>query len=259
MSRDLLAFKEFGSHGAPVVVLLHGLLGSGDNWHPFAKSISDRFHCIVPDLTNHGESPHVDRFDYESMASDALSVLDMLGIETARFVGHSMGGKVAMEIALSVPERVHGLVVEDMVPGATSPRYRQYVDALLSLDLSKITSRRDAESLLEKDVPDRTLRLFLLKNLTRTDDGAYRMRANLKAISGGYDRIWAPLAAGRRFHGAALFVRGGRSDTVVPSETAAVRSYFPSARIESVEAAGHWIHATFPDEFSSIVVPFLEA
>ena len=238
-------------------MLLHGLLGSRDNWHGFAAKHSTAFRFIVPDLVNHGDSPHVDVFDYSTMTSDVALLLESLRIDRACFVGHSMGGKVAMEIALEIPKLVKSLVVEDMVPSATSPRYSRYIQALLRIDVSKIRSRREAEDLLASDFADRRLVLFLLKNLTRSPAGFY-WRANLNAIADRYDAIWAGLRAGRSYSGPALFVRGGRSNVVTDARKPEILAFFPQTRIATIENADHWVHASNPDEFDRYVIPFLD-
>jgi esterase len=249
-------------YGAPVtrsVVLLHGLLGSRDNWHSFASRYEKEFCFIVPDLVNHGASPHVAQFDYATMALDVISLLKDLRVERASFVGHSMGGKVAMEIALSYPRRTESLVIEDMIPGKTTPRYEKYVEILKQIDLSTIASRRNAEAVLEPKIEDRMLRLFLLKNLARSEDGTYRWRANLQGISDCYHNIWAGLTAGRTYPGRCLFIRGGQSDTVGDSRTTELGSFFPEARIETIPEAGHWIHAIHVTEFDELAVPFIRS
>ena len=249
-----LSHRVYGD--GTTVVLLHGLLGSRENWHSFAETLAG-FRVVVPDLRNHGSSRHAEAMDYPSMAEDVVELLDSIGANTAQYVGHSMGGKVAMEIALTWPRRVTSLVVEDMVPGETSPRYRFYLNALKRMDLSQVRSRRDAEELLERDVPDRTVRLFLLKNLERSESNGYRWRAGLDAIAGNYDNIWRALEDGRTYDGPCVFVRGGQSDTVSGEREQTIEEYFPNAELKTIEAAGHWVHATEPEAFASIVVPFL--
>lgn len=252
-----LSYRIYGRSAARAVVLLHGLLGSRDNWHSFASEYQDRYRFIVPDLVNHGDSPHIDRFDYGSMAADIEELLDDMDVGAVTMIGHSMGGKVAMEFALERPHRITTIVVEDMTPGKTQPRYRRYVEALLSMDIESVGSRRDAERMLEERIADRTLRLFLLKNLARNEDGSYRWRAHLSAIASAYEAIWRALPTGRSYEGPALFVRGEHSDVLTDDRIPEVRRYFPRAEIETINEAGHWVHALHQDAFAAVVLPFL--
>lgn len=191
------------------------------------------------------------------MAEDVARLMDLLGLSEAWFVGHSMGGKVAMELALNKPSAVSGVIIEDMIPGKTTPRHLHYLEALSGIDLSQIGSRRDAEAMLAKAVPERMIRLFLLKNLSRTDDGEYVWRANLRGIADGYEHIWHGLAPGRSYEGPALFIRGGDSDTVPDSRIPEIRSFFPNSQIETIAGVAHWVHATKPEEFSQLTTRFL--
>ena len=244
--------------GGQVCVFLHGLLGSSENWHSVAEALADEWKCVVPDLRNHGRSPHAPEHSYGAMANDLGELLDLIEVRRCLLVGHSMGGKVAMRFALDNPSRVEGLVIEDVIPGATSPQYLNYLNALIELRLDTITSRRAAEEQLSGDVPDTSMRQFLLKNLERVN-GRYRWRANLRGLKDSYDEIWGAIEPTGSYGGPALFVKGSESDVVSGQRAATVRDFFPQAQIESVEGAGHWIHATHFERFLSLIRNFTRA
>ena len=162
-----------------------------------------------------------------------------------------------MRFALDYPERVTGMVIEDMVPGSTFPRYLPFIEALRSVDLLVVTSRREADAALAKEITDSTIRQFLLKNLMSVD-GGYRWRPNLKVLAESYDSLWRGLERTGAYSGPALFIRGGESDTVADTRFDSIGEYFPLARIETIQGAGHWIHATHQNEFAIALESFLK-
>ena len=192
------------------------------------------------------------------MAEDIIETMDEAGITQADLIGHSMGGKLAMEIALSYHERVRRLVVEDAVPGKTPPRARHYLEMLREIDLSKIHTRRSAEESLNNIISDRSMLLFLLKNLDRDGEGNYSWKANLDALHTHYDRISEGLQENRIFSGPVLFIAGERSDVVNIESMQEIRTMFPDFRIERIEGAGHWVHADAPEIFLSLLGDFLD-
>jgi esterase len=240
------------------VILLHGLLGSADNWHSVATLLSDRYRVVVPDLRNHGRSPHSAQFSYSDLAGDVLALIQEMNLDRPTVVGHSMGGKAAMELALSRPDVPGLLIVEDMVPGETLPISGRYITLLRDMDLTKIGRRKDAEETLLEHVPERALVLFLLKNLVRASDTSFEWRANLEGLEEHYDRLWEPLRAGREWRGPTLFIRGGLSDIVGDEAFGEVFSFFPNARIATIEQAGHWVHGDALTEFMIHVLNFLD-
>ena len=244
------------AEGINPLLLLHGLLGSGENWHSVATNLSNSRTIIVPDLRNHGRSPHSREHDYASMAGDVVMLLDSLGIEDCTIVGHSMGGKVALRFALDHPGRVRGMVIEDMVPGSTFPRYLKFIEALRDIDLDLVSSRRDADEALAKGISDEAIRQFLLKNLERRGDG-YGWRPNLAVLAESYNSLWQGLEKKGAYSGPTLFIRGGESDTVADTRIESIEEYFPQARVETIYGAGHWVHATHQSEFTSALESFL--
>lgn len=240
----------------PPLVLLHGLFGSNENLGGIARALADRFTVHGLDLRNHGRSPHGRRMDYPTLAADVRETLDAHGLERPAVLGHSLGGKTAMELALSTPERVNRLVVVDIAPIAYEHRHDRELDALLGLDLAAIRSRGDADAALAEQIPNPAIRQFLLKNLARGDTG-FEWRIPLETIASEYaDIAAAPTSAGP-YEGPALFVRGGDSDYLPDSAEPTIRERFPNARIETIPDAAHWIHVDAPEAFLELVGGFL--
>lgn len=252
-----LHFREYGA-GKPVV-LLHGLLASSDNWFTIARSLSDAYRVVVPDLRNHGISPHSDDFDFTLLAADVLELIDSLSLEKPFIVGHSLGGKTAMELALTSPDVPKAIVLEDIIPGETVPINGKYIRFLQELDLDTVLLRKDAEDLLLEREGNRRLVRFLLKNLLRNPDGTYTWKANLDALSANYEKLWRGLEPDRSWDGPALFIRGGESDVVPDESFEEILSFFPGAQIITIENTGHWVHGDAADEFVDNIKRFFTA
>ncbi len=252
-----LSYKKYGD-GDPLVIL-HGLLGSSGNWHTLARSVFCRYFTVYTiDQRNHGRSPHADRIDYPIMAADLLSFFEDHAIEKGRLIGHSMGGKTAMEFALSHPERVDRLLVVDIAPKEYPPSHQSIIEALRDVDLSGISSRADVDHVLADRIPAPPIRRFLLKNLSySTTKNRYEWELNLDAIHESYSLLNAPIENGRTFEGPTLFVRGAESDYVVDADEKAIKKLFPKAEFKTIEKAGHWVHADQPEDFAEAAVDFL--
>ena len=251
----LLHFTELGS-GEPLIVL-HGLLGSHQNLLPACRKFAERFRVFALDQRNHGRSPHHDEMSYELMAADVVRFLDAHKIETAHVLGHSMGGKTAMQLALHHPAHVNKLVVVDMSPRAYGPRFANLLHALRELRPERFKTRTEADAALASSVPEDSLRQFLLKNLTPGEHGGYRWRIGLESIAMNYDRLRSALHSDLPFNGDALFLLGGNSNYVSEADREEIRRLFPSAQFESIPGAGHWVHAEKPVEFAKSVMKFL--
>ena len=251
-----LHFQSFGS-GEPLVVL-HGLFGSGDNWHTFAQHFAARFRVILPDARNHGHSPHAPKMNYAVMAADVQQLMAELGIGSAHVLGHSMGGKTAMEFALSHGERVRSLLVVDMAPRAYAPHHERILEALCGLDLGCYRDRRQIEEALASAIPDAVVRRFLLKSLSRDASGGFRWKLGLEEIRGNYPRLNESLVSGRAWGGPCLFVRGENSDYIGAQDQTAILDFFPAAEIRTISGAGHWVHADAPVPFQDLVKGFLQ-
>lgn len=243
----MLHFRTAGQ-GHPLVIV-HGLFGSGDNWLTLAGKFPG-WKVYLPDLRNHGDSPWYDTFSVADLAADLADFADEAGLGPCPWIGHSLGGKAVMELALSRPQAVSALAVLDMAPRGTGPRYPGFVPALRALDLGTVGGRADALARLEGTITDRPTLQFLLKSLVPDPGrpGSWRWRLNLEALDRHYAEIWKPIARGRVWEGPALFLHGGASDYVGTDDEAPIRQLFPDARLETIPEAGHWLHAEKPAE-----------
>jgi pimeloyl-ACP methyl ester carboxylesterase len=250
-----LYFREFGQ-GSPVIIL-HGLFGFSDNWQTIAKGLAANHLVVTPDLRNHGRSPHVPTHSYPEMAEDLKEFMEARWMFSAALVGHSMGGKVAMQLALSHPDMAERLVVVDMAPGRAEDNHSSIFDALLGMDLSKMKTRQEAETYLSERIPEVGTRQFLLKNITREDDGTFTWKMNLPVLWKYFDDILAPVQGDQPFDKPTLFVRGSRSDYIKDADLPLIKTLFPQAELVTVEGAGHWVHADKPSELMAILKEFL--
>jgi len=253
-----LAANEFGS--GPPVAILHGLFGSGRNWRSVAQHLAARHRVLTFDLRNHGASPWADGMSYGEMVEDLRASLRARGIDHAALVGHSMGGKAAMLMALLHPAEVDRLVIVDIAPAANPPNLLSYIRAMRAVDLRGVKRRAEIDVALAGAVPDPAERAFLLQNLL-IDENAAHWRLNLKAIERDFPQIlgFPDLLAGTAYPGAALFVAGARSNYIQPQHEPLIRRLFPRARIVRIEGAGHWVHAEQPQAFLQAVAPFLSS
>lgn len=252
-----LHFKESGQGRA--VILLHGLFGSSDNWHPIALRLAESFHVFAVDQRNHGQSPHSDAMNYSLMAGDLETFMASRGLASAMVVGHSMGGKTAMQFALQFPERVEKLIVADMAPRAYAPAHEKIFAAQLALDLKSFATRPEIEDALAPEIPDLVLRRFLLKNLGRDAAGEFFWKIHLRSMAENYPHLRAPVSPVRPFAGPALFIRGGKSNYLNPEDEPLIFEFFPQAKLQTIPGAGHWVHTEAPAEFLRLTLDFLRA
>ncbi len=243
---------------APSLLLLHGLFGSSANWHPIARRLQASFHVLSPDLRNHGRSPHDPLMSYPAMAGDILDLLDAQGLDRVDLVGHSMGGKVAMWLALHHPERVNRLVPVDMAPVKYPHRFENIFTALETLPLQHLASRSAADAWLARTLDSAGLRAFLLQNLLKHGE-IWRWRINLRVLRGAIETLldFPEETHGRQFPGETLFIYGGRSDYMNQRRAEQARLYFPFARLRMIPEAGHWVYAEAPEAFFSALSRFL--
>lgn len=251
-----LHFKEFG-RGKPLI-LLHGLFGSSDNWLGVAPKLAEKFQALALDLRNHGQSPHSDEMNYALMAGDVAEFLDARNLESANVLGHSLGGKVAMQFALQFPARVEKLIVVDMAPRVYAPEHDEIFEALLALDLQKFSARTEMEIALAEKIPSLNLRRFLLKNLGRNAGGKFFWKMNLRGLFENYPKLGEAISSAKPFEKPALFLRAGKSDYVRESDFARIHELFPRAEIQTIAGANHWLHADAPEEFTGHVLKFLQ-
>lgn len=255
-----LYYREFGEEGLQPLVILHGLFGMSDNWVSFAKNVSEEgFHVFVPDQRNHGRSGHSGIHNYVAMVDDLLEFLDSLALDQVFLLGHSMGGKTAMQFSIDYPERVRKLVVVDISPasGTHGETHRGIIDALLSADFGQYNGRQEAATALKGLIPSQRLRQFLQKNLYWKDRGSLGWRINLEAVRENLHEIFKSIDTPIPFDKPVLFIRGGHSDYIPDRDFPLIVSLFPQARIKTIPGAGHWLHAEQPDEFLRELLFFL--
>lgn len=251
-----LFYKQTGDHGE-AVILLHGLFGSGDNLGALAKSLAAEFRVIQVDLRNHGRSAHADDMHLAALAADVRMLQQRLGIERSHLIGHSLGGKVAMQLALNDGAQVDRLVVADIAPVAYTPHHAQIFAGLQSIALDSLQNRQQADQQLAKFVDDSGVRQFLLKSLFRDDTG-FRWRFNLPVLATEYAQMLAA-PTGVPFAGPTLFIKGGDSDYILPEHEAPMRALFPMFEFKMIEDTGHWLHGEKPDVFNALVRRFLSS
>jgi pimeloyl-ACP methyl ester carboxylesterase len=241
-----LHIRTFGS-GRPLVIL-HGLFGSSDNWLTAGKKLAGNgLRVILPDLRNHGRSPHSETHTYEAMAGDVLELIGSEDLSQPVLVGHSMGGKTAMLTALQHPALVGAVVVIDMAPGEYPGEHHEAAAALAELDVRNITGRGQADDLLASRITDPGTRQFLLKNLYRTEGGRFDWRFNLQTLKNEIGNMRQAVSSNKPFDKPALFIRGEHSDYIGPGREEEIRRLFPRARIVTAPGAGHWVHADAPE------------
>jgi pimeloyl-ACP methyl ester carboxylesterase len=250
-----LHFNESGQGRA--VILLHGLFGSSDNWHFIALRLAENFQVFAVDQRNHGQSPHSGEMNYPLMAGDLNEFMMSRGLETAMVIGHSMGGKTAMQFALQFPGRVEKLIVADMAPRGYAPAHDQIFAALLALNLPSFQTRQQIEEALASEIPKLVLRRFLLKNLGRNPAGNFFWKINLRGMAESYPLLREPVSASKPFGKPTLFIRGGKSDYLGAGDGPRIRELFPQAQIQTMAEAGHWLHADQPEEFLRRLLDFL--
>ena len=250
-----LFFEELGSPDNSPLIILHGFFASSRNWRQIAQRLSARFHVYAPDMRNHGASPHHPLMDYPAMAADLLRFIDQRGLATASLLGHSMGGKVAMWLALTNPDRINKLIVADIAPVSYKHSFDSTVLALKALPLAEISNRKQAETLLSSCIPGLGYRQFLLQNLSLRD-GKYCWRLDLDIFQRMAPNIAAFPSADHLepFTGKTLFIAGGDSNLVKPED---INSLFPDAAFSAVANAGHWLHVQQPGAFTALVEDFL--
>ena len=252
-----LNFRVSGE--GPPLVILHGLLGSLDNWVPHAQLLSARFQVFLIDLRNHGRSPHADEFNYDVMAADLAEFIADQNLGPVNLLGHSMGGKAAMRYAQLHPDSVPKLIVVDISPREYAPRYANILDTMHALDLSHFQQRAAVDAALAIAAPDKNIRQFLLKNIGRDDRGSMHWKPNVPAIRANYHEVRRALPTAPSFVGPTLFVRGGKSDYLPDEDVPLIRQTFPAAQVETIANAGHWVHAEAPEQFIQIITGFLLA
>jgi pimeloyl-ACP methyl ester carboxylesterase len=251
----LLHYKSFGE-GKPLIIL-HGFLGSLDNWQSIAKELAANYQVFILDVRNHGKSFHDNKHDYPSMEEDIYYFIDHLGLSEVTLLGHSMGGKIAMSFALKYSLLVSNLIVVDIAPKIYQPGHEDILHALSKVNPKELKSRQEAVDIISTYIYDPLVVQFLLKNLDRLGDGSFGWKMNLPVLIDQYKEMLDFPSKGL-FEGPTLFLKGEKSDYILPSDEPIMHQYFPKAKIVSVKNAGHWVHAENLVDFISETSIFLK-
>jgi len=263
-SLPLLNYKIFSpedkekQNNTPLLIL-HGLLGSQDNWRSQARKLSASRPVITLDLRNHGNSPHIKGMSYREMYEDVIKVAQHEGLSQFHLLGHSMGGKVAMQLALAHSELVKSLIVVDIAPKPYPLWHQNTLQAIMSIPETSMVTRQTVDEYLKKSIDDETERRFMLKNLKRNPDGSgFSWQVNLEEISRGYLKIAGFSTALETYKGKTLFIRGDYSQYILESDTTLIHSLFPQASIISMKKSGHLPHFQQAEEFFENITHFLK-
>jgi esterase len=251
-----LNYSEQGS--GPAVILMHGMFGSLSNLGGLARIVAGDHKAISVDLRNHGDSPHEDAMDIPLMAADIVELMDDLGLPSAVLIGHSLGGKVAMQIALNQPQRVVCLVVGDISP-VQYPQTSNVMalDGLEALSQQQITSRAAADEIMARYVDEPVTKGFLLKNVRRLAEDKFELKLNMASIIKNYATSLSAAPLGVPFSGPTLFIKGEVSAYIQERHKAVIYQLFPNARLEVMTGVGHWLHAENPAVFNDLVLNFI--
>lgn len=254
-----LHYKKYSDDG-PALLILHGLFGSLSNWGWHSKQLAENYSVYGVDLRNHGDSPHSEQHDYPSMAEDVRGLINQLGLSSCSIIGHSMGGKVAMQLALDNPELVDKLVIVDISPVGYPEDADNHMNVLAAMDavpLGQVKSRTEAEETLEDYIDIEATRKFILTNLVRGISGNFEWRLNKEALRENYPALRAGIESSESFPGPVLFVKGSLSDYVQLEHESRIMQLFPGASVKIVLEAGHWLHAEQPQALQNILSKFL--
>jgi len=252
-----LFFREYGSKG-PTLVIIHGLYGASDNWVSIARQLEKNYHVYLIDQRNHGQSPKDASHTYADMAADLLEFFTAHNIEKAHVAGHSMGGKTAMHFALTHPQLIDKLVVLDIAPKSYASfsnyaqitnNHLQIIQAMMQVDFEQVKSRQTVDAQLARQLPEKQLRQFLLKNVERKIDGTYNWRLNLSAIHANLEKIMDGLSEDNHQPVTipTVFIRGEESGYVMDEDMLLARKLFPGSELVTIPKAGHWLHAQQPE------------
>lgn len=243
--------------GTPFIIL-HGFLGMGDNWRTLGNRFAEEGYQVhLVDQRNHGRSFHHDEFSYTVMAQDVRAYLEQQALDKVILLGHSMGGKTAMELATTHQDSIANLIVADIAPKEYPSHHQDILMALQRLDFSEIKTRGQADKALANDIKEWGVRQFLLKNIYWKEKGQLALRMNLDVLQDKVEEIGKALPLDRRFEGKTLFLKGAKSNYIEYMDELLIHKHFPLAQIQQIDDAGHWLHADQPDEFFHKVRLFL--
>lgn len=250
-----LFFRKHGSGDA--LVILHGLFGSSMNWNSIGKKLSKKYSVYLVDQRNHGKSFHSNEFNYGVLSNDLNVFLIKNQIDQVHLLGHSMGGKTALQYAFDYPEKVKSLVVVDI--GLKKFRFQDFdlLQAMNGLDLNTVRSRKEIDKLLADHIPVFGLRQFIMQNIQRSKEGSFEWRMNLPILSEKIKEVGEQIKSKNIFIQPTLFVRGSKSDYILDEDMVEIKKYFKNVRFETIKDAGHWVHFDNPNDFLSLVEEFL--
>lgn len=252
-----LFYRKFGQ-GQPFIIL-HGLFGQSDNWNSLAKQFSEQnFEVYAIDQRNHGLSPHSDVWDYRSMSNDLQELINDLHLKNSILLGHSMGGKTAMQFALEYPELLDKLIIADMAPRYYPPHHQLVLQGLQAVDFKLIKTRKEAETILSQYIDDFGTKQFLLKNIFWKENGEMDWRFNLKVIANEIENVGKAIETDTVCTVPTLFLRGEKSDYILDSDLSAIQEMFPRSYVETINESGHWIHAEKPVDFFNAIMRFVK-
>lgn len=252
-----MLYSKIEGTGKPLLIL-HGFLGMSDNWKTLGTQFAVDFQVHILDLRNHGRSLHAEDFSYEIMVQDVVEYCQGHKLENSAIIGHSMGGKVAMLLAISHPELVSKLIVADIGPKFYPQHHQEILEGLNAVDFSVKPSRSDVEAIMSQFIPDFGTRQFLMKSLYWQEPGQLAFRFNLAVFNAKMEEIGVPLPENAIFDKPTLFIRGGNSRYILDSDFDTIKYHFPHSSIETIPKAGHWLHAENPAEFYQKVTSFLK-
>lgn len=249
------------AEGLPPLIILHGLFGSARNWQSIARQLSDRYTVYALDLRNHGSSPHDEVMDYPAMSADVIEFIDQHKLQNSIVLGHSLGGKVAMQLALSEPDKLSKLIVVDIAPVRYTHNFDEVLLGFSHVPLDSIKSRKEADSYLAEKINSVSLRQFLLQNLINNASGGYQWRVNLASIEANMDTImgFPDQQLYSTFNKASLFIKGANSTYLAPRYKALIDERFPEAEWQTIANTGHWPHIESPIDFMACLDKFLSA
>lgn len=251
-----LNFKTFGN-GDPIIIM-HGLFGMLDNWQTIAKKLADNYMVYLVDLRDHGKSEHTKDFSYPLLARDIAEFLESEWIHEAYILGHSMGGKTALQFVKDYSDLVKKLIVVDIGIKTYKGGHEVILEALKSVPINSVESRKEVEQHLSKYISEVGIRLFLMKNLTRNKEGGYRWKMNLDLLIKNYQEILKGIILEEVVETPTLFIRGANSRYIQDEDIADISNHFSNMELVTIENAGHWVHAEQPNELLSAINSFLE-
>ena len=250
-----LNFKKMGA-GKPLIIV-HGLFGSADNWFTIARELEKYFTLYLVDQRNHGDSPHTDEWNYTVMAEDLKDLMEEEGLSSAFFMGHSMGGKTVMTLALKHPELVDKLIVADIAPRFYPIHHQRILEGLNAIPVNDLKSRKEAEDILAQYIQTQGIRQFLLKSLGRGDNGGFIWKVNLPVITEKIANVGEAMDSNAHFDKPTLFMGGENSDYILETDKKDIEQLFPNSHLIYIKNAGHWLHAEQPAAVIETVRSFL--